>query len=164
MQIGRFSEEFFKYTRRSRVKWTITIERNLWGSTRRSTLRIGPEILCQINSYNKAMCSPLRCCGISDLDFQALSVDRCLALNDKDFTTAIAKYIKKGLNRDKRVYIVGLPLARLGRGRSSYNFKFYNRLLPVLEQFGFTKLTDEAYLNRNSRNFVQVLGVQNAPL
>ena len=163
MQIGSFSEDFYKYTRRRGIKWTKRTEQTMWGRTVWQSLIKNDIVFCSFVE-STCVCQNLRCCGISDIDFSYLDATACLNLNDSDFATAIAKYIRHSLRRDKRVYIVGLPLKKIRNGSSQYNFKFYNRLLPVLEQFGFTKLTNEPYVNQNSKNLVQVLGIQNVPL
>lgn len=101
--------------------------------------------------------STLQCCGITELDFQALNAwfkNGNDIPNKLSFKQLVAFMIDRWYCEDERVLIVGIP-TRVGE-YSSYHMEFYEKLRDVLNGFGFTELA-KPYENANSGNEIVVL-------
>ena len=93
----------------------------------------------------------LQCCGLSEL----VTGDEI----DKD--TPLNRYIlARKIRYDRQpnsVFIVGLPLEKVGVGSSDYSFKNYRVIRKILLDFGMKQVTPKTYVNVNSNNKLSVL-------
>lgn len=105
----------------------------------------------------------IRCCGITELDFQDIPTYRLRNLNQEDFEELIAKYMQDRMScDDNRVFICGIPVHRnVARdGSSMYDMQFYRRLKKTLEKFGALRINQRSYTNSNSKNKLFVYALQ----
>jgi hypothetical protein len=96
------------------------------------------------------------CCGIEELDFQA--IQEIWEEYPKNWDELIARYVKATCEvNDERVLFVGIP-TRVGNN-SMYTIAFYKKLRETLVKFGFKELC-KPYRNQNSGNTIVVLAGQ----
>ena len=99
------------------------------------------------------------CCGITELNLVDISRNfDAIPENQQKAAVAIAIALQFSGYRDRRVVIVGIPVTV--KPGSAYNIKHYEAIMKILEEFGFKKMTPEAYLNKNSNNKIDVLYCQ----
>lgn len=94
----------------------------------------------------------LDCCGISEITIGDV-VSRDTPKNRK----SLAQNIREINIGDKRTFIIGLPLSKVGGGSSDYNFKNYRVIRKILLDFGMKQITPRTYVNKNSNNRLSVL-------
>lgn len=101
------------------------------------------------------------CCGISEFNMEKLDAVWKTYKDDKDWPELVAQYLYQSHHgwKDKRVYIVGLPI-KVSRRTSQYTPAFYQSLYSLFKEWGFVELSNKPYKNQNSNNTIVVLACQ----
>jgi len=157
---GVLNECYLKALNGRFCSWKKVRINQVWGTSIRDELKDRHGTVFTSLLSGDSSTRSMSCCGMSEFNFQAISTTECKRLSEKNFEQVIAKYIARGLVRDNRIYVVGLPIGKSVKRATSYDFVFYNRLLKTLESFGFKRINKEPYVNKNSKNYIVALSAQ----